>query len=49
MNTEQALDVYRQLIEQSMANGMFKSLSQLDLARQSLQALSEAVSKKENT
>lgn len=44
MDPQTALNVYRQIIEQSMGAGMFKKLSDLDTARGSLQALTQIVS-----
>ncbi len=39
MNPTQAIEVYRKIIEQAMSNGMFKQLSQLDIAIKSLATL----------
>lgn len=46
MEIEQALKIYEQLIEATMAQGFFKKLDQIDLARNSYNTIVEHLKSK---
>lgn len=46
MTSEQALQVFNQLIEQTMANGLFKTLADLDAVRSAHSVLLDAIKTK---
>ncbi len=45
MNEKQALEIFHKVIEQSMAQGFFKTLKDLDTVRTSYEILKEAITK----